>query len=173
MTYSPSHVTPAQRVEELAAKLVCDVADVLRLADLACSVADTRGQRPPVDPDNIGRRGSAGPGRPTEDIALDDARLLVVHEQTTAVQHMIKAVAYVRGAAAALDRALSEWEGEPYVPEGARYAAGGNTATGGDEDGLPDRAHGDGGGAGIPLVDVSEAGGSGGGSGSRVDPARG
>ena len=163
MTYSPSHVTPAQTVEALVAALTRDLANVRRLAELCDAVDGMRGRRPPADPDNIGRRGSVGPGRPTEDIALDDARLLVIYELTTAVQHITKAAAYAKGTAAALDRALSLWEGEP-VAEGDESASAGHPEDHRVEGDVPHGADGDGGGSAVSRVGGGETGHPGGGS---------
>ncbi|MFE6498145.1 hypothetical protein [Streptomyces sp. NPDC057748] len=58
--------------------------------------------------------------RPTEDAALDEARQLVNAELTTASAHLVKAVAYVKGSVAALDRALSVWEGKAQHGDGGQ-----------------------------------------------------
>ncbi|WP_459650224.1 DUF7169 domain-containing protein [Kitasatospora sp. Ki12] len=150
MTYSPTHVTPAQRVEDLAAALTRDLAEIPRLFELCDAVSDMRGRRPPADPDGTGRRASAGPGRPTEDTALDEARQLVTDEQRAAVQHMVKAAAYVKGVRAALDRALSAWEGEPVEShdEGAASADGHDAGDPDEPPGLSDGTDDDPGAAG-------------------------
>ena len=54
--------------------------------------------------------GRGGVTRPTEDIALDSARLGVREELRIAESHMIEAAARVVGVRAALDRALADWE---------------------------------------------------------------
>ncbi|MFB7012938.1 MULTISPECIES: hypothetical protein [unclassified Streptomyces] len=58
--------------------------------------------------------------RPTEDTALDEARQLVNDELATVSAHLISAAAYVKGSCAALDRALSVWEGKAQHGDGGR-----------------------------------------------------
>ncbi|WSC31826.1 hypothetical protein OG902_36835 [Streptomyces sp. NBC_01768] len=58
--------------------------------------------------------------RPTEDAALDEARQLVNTELTTATTHLVKASAYIKGSVAALDRALSVWEGRAQHGDGGQ-----------------------------------------------------
>ncbi|WP_449768981.1 DUF7169 domain-containing protein [Kitasatospora fiedleri] len=109
--------------------------------DQADAIADVRSVRPPADPDNTGRRASTGPGRPTEDTALDEGRLAVATEIRTAVQYMRVAAAHIRGCRAALDRALSAWEGEPWTRE--QDAAAEDEGAGCYGAGSPDGADGD------------------------------
>ncbi|MGW1828874.1 DUF7169 domain-containing protein [Streptomyces tubercidicus] len=113
MTYSPDHCTDAQHLQLLADRLAADLAEMMQLLSVCQEIQYTPGLRPDVDPDGTGRMATRGPVRPTEDAALNGARLRVVHELTTATQHLTSVMALVRGVTAAMDRALSEWEGEP------------------------------------------------------------
>ncbi|WP_328742950.1 hypothetical protein OG436_29605 [Streptomyces caniferus] len=113
MTYSPDHCTDAVKLQLLADRLGADLAEMMRLLNICQEIQFMSGLRPDVDPDGTGRAATRGPGRPTEDIALNGARLRVVNEFNTATQHLASVIALVRGVTAALDRALSEWEGEP------------------------------------------------------------
>ncbi|BDM70562.1 hypothetical protein HEK616_40490 [Streptomyces nigrescens] len=118
MTYSPDHCTDATTLQLLADRLAADLAEMQRLMSICQEIQYTPGLRPDVDPDGTGRTATRGPGRPTEDIALNGARLRVQHELTTAQQHLTSVIALVRGVTAALDRALSQWEGEPPASHG-------------------------------------------------------
>ncbi|WP_455709429.1 DUF7169 domain-containing protein [Kitasatospora purpeofusca] len=169
MTYSPSHVTPAQAVEALADRIERVLPRARRLAELCGDAADMRGRRPPADPDRTGRRASAsGPSRPTEDIALDDARRLVDDELSTARRHMTEATALLLGVVAALDRALAVWEGEPPVHEGAARARAGDAETAGDPRGMPDGSADDGRAGGVSPVARTPLANPGGGPGDAV-----
>ena len=92
-----------------------DLAEAARLVELCEAVSTLRGRRPA----GAGARPAGGVPRPTEDTALDEARLGVVNELRTAESHLLAASAYVKGVVAALDRALSGWEGRPGAGDGA------------------------------------------------------
>lgn len=118
MTYSPDHSTDGQQLAQLMGTLTSDLAEMGQLLSVAQEIHLLPGRRPDVDPDETGRRATAGPSRPTEATALDEARLLVDHELKTGTAHLIQAIALVRGITAALDRAISWWEGEPVAMDG-------------------------------------------------------
>lgn len=140
MTYSPNHVADGHQLSHLVYVLTQDVKDLCRLVDICSDVADMPGRRPDVvDAERTGSQATTGPSRPTEDIALNSARLLLQSEISTSTAYMIHAITYVRGVTAALDRALSTWEGES--PDDNH---------GGHNDGRPDGAAGNVGGAGAP-----------------------
>lgn len=118
MTYSPDHSTDGQQLAHLMGTLTSDLTEMRQLLSVAEEIHLLPGLRPDVDPDETGRRATSGPSRPTERAALDEARLLVDHELKTGTAHLIQAIALVRGTTAALDRAISRWEGEPVTTDG-------------------------------------------------------
>ncbi|WP_455432580.1 DUF7169 domain-containing protein [Streptomyces sioyaensis] len=130
MTYSPDHGTDGQQLVRLLDFLTSDLAEMEQLLSVAEEIRLLPGCRPDVDPDETGRRATAGPSRPTEQAALDEARLLVAHELNTGTAHLIQAIALVRGTTAALDRAISRWEGEPVTMDGGADYAGTDWPTG-------------------------------------------
>ncbi|GAA0641605.1 hypothetical protein GCM10009548_02300 [Streptomyces malaysiensis subsp. malaysiensis] len=129
MTYIPNHVADGHQLTNLVGILTKDVEELCRMVDICADVADMPGQRPEGTAERTGGGTSAGPSRPTEEIALNSARLLLQSEITTSTAYMIHAIAYVRGVTAALDRALSTWEGEAPAEH-----------HGGHDDGRPDGA---------------------------------
>ncbi|WP_456293865.1 DUF7169 domain-containing protein [Streptomyces lydicus] len=121
MTYSPDHCTDATALQLPADRLAADLAEMMRLLTICQEIQYMPGLRPDVDPDGTGRMATRGPGRPTEDAALNGARLRVVNELNTAQKHLTSVIALVRGVTAALDRALSDWEGEPPASHGGHH----------------------------------------------------
>jgi hypothetical protein len=112
VTYSPQHVADGQRLTELLDTLERDLVE-LRQMVLICDDARTTPGRTRADVDGgDGRQAAYGPSRPTETIALDNARDRLKAEQLNGVTYIAHAVACVRGATAGLDRALAFWEGE-------------------------------------------------------------
>ena len=87
-------------------RLVTELAEARRLLELCAEVQYSRSRRPTSDGPAAG-----GVSRPTEDIALDEGRLAVAYELAAAGQHLTSAQVYIMGVVAALDRALSMWEG--------------------------------------------------------------
>lgn len=112
MTYSLDHVADDQRLTDRLDTLVREVDELRRLLDMCDAVSDMRGRRPAADPERAGRQATHGPSRPTEDLALDHARSLMKAQIPTGITYVTYAIAYVRGVNAAMDRALSVWEGE-------------------------------------------------------------
>ncbi|MGP3750845.1 DUF7169 domain-containing protein [Streptomyces sp. IBSNAI001] len=112
MTYSPNHVADGQHLTHLLDRLQRDLNEMRKMVDIYDDAVTMPGRRPDVDPDGTGRRATADPSRPTENIALDGAREALRAELNTGISHVTVATAYVRGATASMDRALSLWEGE-------------------------------------------------------------
>ncbi|GAA1064727.1 DUF7169 domain-containing protein [Streptomyces asiaticus] len=112
MTYSPNHATDGHQLSHLVTRLK-DAVDELEQMVIACG--DTLylpSRRPHADPDGTGRQATREPSRPTEDTALDGARLRMHREHDIGTTYITHALAYVMGVTAALDRALSRWEGQ-------------------------------------------------------------
>ncbi|MEV7425205.1 hypothetical protein [Streptomyces sp. NPDC091212] len=99
----------------LLSSLDSELSEVRRLLDIYDDAVTMPGRRPDVDADGTGRRASSGPSRPTEIAALDEARDALLSELHTGARQVAYAVAYVRGVAASMDRALLRWEGEDEV----------------------------------------------------------
>lgn len=124
VTYRPNHVADGHELARLADALLDDARALVRLVDVCRPALSLPGRRPTEDPeDETGRTASRGePPRPTEEAAVDTARLRMCAEFTTGAAHLVSALAYVRGVSAALDRALSHWEGEaPAVVRGGLH----------------------------------------------------
>lgn len=115
MTYSPLTESSTLQPSHLAHKLITEASHLEQLLLMCDDVKDMRGLR---SSGPSGGRPSGGVSRPTEDAALDEARQLVNHELATATAHLVNAVAYVKGSVAALDRALSVWEGRAQYGDG-------------------------------------------------------
>ncbi|WP_435858644.1 DUF7169 domain-containing protein [Streptomyces varsoviensis] len=120
MTYSPHQFTADHYLRHLVTVLHKDVSELGRVLNICEDMIDTPGRRPSADPDGTGRLATRGPSRPTEEIALDEARQDVVAQHRTGITYITHAIAYVRGVRADLDRALSHWEGDeaPELHEG-------------------------------------------------------
>ncbi|OSC76479.1 hypothetical protein B5180_01610 [Streptomyces sp. BF-3] len=92
-----------------------DLAEMDRLLNIYDDAVTMPGRTPDVDADGTGRKADSGPSRPTERAALDEARTALQHELKTGIEHLTRARAYVLGTIAAMDRALTFWEGEEPV----------------------------------------------------------
>lgn len=124
MTYRPNHVADGEQLAHLADALLDDARALAQLIDVCRPALSLPGRRPVEDPeDETGRTATRGePPRPTEEVAVDTARLRMCAEFTIGAAHLVSALAYVRGVSAALDRALSHWEGEaPDVAHGGLH----------------------------------------------------
>lgn len=115
MTYSLDHAKEVQHLTTLLDTLGRDLSEMRQMVSVCGDALDMPGRTPDVDADGTGRKATTGPSRPTERIALDDSRAALYRELNTGAQHVIYATAYVRGATAAMDRALARWEGEEPV----------------------------------------------------------
>lgn len=113
MTYSPQHVADDQRLTQLLDILDQELTTLRQMMGIYDDALTMPGRRPDVDPDETGRQATHGPSRPTEAIALDEARALMRTAVRTGVSYAARATACIRGAHAVMDRALSVWEGEP------------------------------------------------------------
>ncbi|MEV6684412.1 hypothetical protein AB0N28_03550 [Streptomyces sp. NPDC051130] len=119
VTYRFDHASEHQ-LSQLIERLQ-EALDELRQMSAAYSDATTaRSRNPRSAPDETGRSATRGPSRPTEDIALDDARQALHDELKIGARYLPAAIAYVLGVTASMDRALSRWEGEGalHVPRG-------------------------------------------------------
>lgn len=125
VTYSPDHVTDAQRLTDLLDTLVQDVAELRQLLDIYDDIQDLPGRGPAADPDNTGRQATHGPSRPTEIAALDESRAHLTAGVRNGVARVTRAAALVRGSAAEMDRALGIWEGAD--SSGTRGSVNGRT----------------------------------------------
>lgn len=112
MTYSPNHVADGHQLSHLVARLRDAVDELDRMVYVCADTLNLPGMTPLSDPDGTGRQATRGPSRPTEDTAMDPARIQMVAEHHIGTTYIIHAIAYVMGVTAALDRALSRWEGE-------------------------------------------------------------
>lgn len=112
MTYSPNHVADGQHLTDLLDTLERDLIDLRQMVSIYDDAVTMPGRSPDVDPDGIGRRATAGPSRPTENIALDGSRAELLEQLEIGISYTTYAMAYVRGATASMDRALARWEGE-------------------------------------------------------------
>lgn len=117
MTYSQPTEFSSLQPSQVLRKLIADAHQLDRLLQMCDDVKDLRGLR---SSGSSGGRSSGGVSRPTEDTALDEARQLVNAELVTAGAHLVNASAYVLGSCAALDRALSIWEGKVQHGDGGR-----------------------------------------------------
>ncbi|MFD5198852.1 hypothetical protein ACFWM7_01515 [Streptomyces sp. NPDC058375] len=115
MTYSSEHVEEVQHLTTLADEIRCDLAEMDRLLSIYDDAVTMPGRTPDMDADGTGRKASTGPSRPTERVALDEARTALQHELATGIEYLTRARAYVLGTTAAMDRALLRWEGEEPV----------------------------------------------------------
>ncbi|GFN00764.1 hypothetical protein Sfulv_55740 [Streptomyces fulvorobeus] len=112
MTYSPNHIADGQHLTHLMDTLERDLIELRQLSAICGDAVTMPGRRPEVDADGTGRAASSDPGRPTESIALDSAREALRDQLEIGISYATYAIAYVRGATASMDRALSRWEGE-------------------------------------------------------------
>jgi hypothetical protein len=120
VTYLFDHANE-HRLSQLINRLQ-EAIDELRQLSAAYDDATTaRSRNPRTAPDETGRSATRGPARPTEDIALDDARQALHDELKIGAHYVASATAYVLGVTASMDRALARWEGEEvvYVPRGS------------------------------------------------------
>ncbi|MFJ3084431.1 hypothetical protein ACIPJG_32405 [Streptomyces halstedii] len=115
MTYSPKHVADGHHLTDLLDTLERDLISLRQMVAIYDDAVTMPGRRPDVDADGTGRRMTADPGRPTENIALDGARAALRAELNTGASQLAYAIAYVRGVTASMDRALLRWEGEEPV----------------------------------------------------------
>lgn len=118
MTYSLEHVDGTARLTELLNTLQHDVDELRHLVSVYDDAVTMAGRHPAADADGTGRQGTRGPSRPTEMIALDPHREGLHKELNIGAPYITYAIAYVRGVAASMDRALSVWEGEDSAPLG-------------------------------------------------------
>lgn len=119
MTYSPFHVADGQHLTALLDTLERDLIDLRQMVSIYDDAVTMPGRRPDVDPDGTGRKATTDASRPTENIALDSAREALRKQLEIGISHTTYAIAYVRGATASMDRALTHWEGEEVqVPGG-------------------------------------------------------
>lgn len=119
VTYLDDHASE-HPLSQLISRLQ-DAVDELRQMSAAYDDATTaRSRNPRAAPDETGRSATRGPSRPTEDIALDDARQALHNELKIGASYLPAAIAYVLGVTASMDRALARWEGEAVqVPRGS------------------------------------------------------
>ncbi|WP_420707701.1 DUF7169 domain-containing protein [Streptomyces sp. ATexAB-D23] len=89
-----------------------DLIELRQMVSIYDDAVTMPGRRPDVDPDGTGRRMTADPSRPTENIALDSSRAELLEQLETGISYVTRALAYVRGATASMDRSLARWEGE-------------------------------------------------------------
>lgn len=115
MTYSLEHVKEVQHLTTLVDALSRDLAGIRHLLNIYDDAVTMPGRTPDMDADGTGRKADSGPSRPTERVALDEARTALQHELDTGIEHLTRARAYVLGTTAAMDRALAFWEGEEPV----------------------------------------------------------
>lgn len=108
MTYSPIHVADGHRLAHLLDTLQRDLDELRQMVSIFEDAVTNAARRPTHE----GRRSTAGPSRPTEDTAMDDSRIALQDQMKTGTTYVTQAIAYVRGVTAAMDRALSRWEGE-------------------------------------------------------------
>nr|WSW58455.1 hypothetical protein OG513_07600 [Streptomyces sp. NBC_00998] len=119
VTYRSEHASEHQ-LSQLINRLQ-EAVDELRQMTAAYEDATTaRSRNPRAAPDETGRSATRGPSRPTEDIALDDARQALHDELKIGAAYLPAAIAYVLGVTASMDRTLARWEGESaiHVPRG-------------------------------------------------------
>ncbi|MFJ6237984.1 hypothetical protein ACIQH0_28340 [Streptomyces griseus] len=115
MTYSPNHVADGQHLTDLLDTLERDLIEIRQMVSVYEDAVTMPSRRPDVDPDGTGRRMTADPSRPTENIALDGARAALKEQLDTGAKGVAYAIAYVRGTIASMDRTLARWEGEEAV----------------------------------------------------------
>lgn len=113
MTYILEHANEAHWLTKLLDTLEQDMSDLRQMVSVCGDALEMPGRRPDNDPERTGRQATHGPSRPTEDIALDEARALMRAQLKIGVTYVSHAVACVRGTTAGMDRALAVWEGEP------------------------------------------------------------
>lgn len=130
MTYSRAHAEDDEHLTALLDRLDQDTTELRRMVVIYGDVMDLRGRQPAADPDHTGRQATHGPGRPTEDTALDTARSYVREAVAHGVTRVARAIALVRGTTAEMDRALGVWEGGSEGLRGAYERTGGSN---GDE----------------------------------------
>ncbi|MFG2292011.1 hypothetical protein [Streptomyces sp. NPDC048603] len=111
VTYGLDHNT-GQRLSQLVDQLSQAVDELRQMCAVYDDAITARGRHPGAGDDGTGRRATGGLPRPTEDLALDDARLALLTELKIGAAYLPNAIAYVRGVTASMDRALSRWEGE-------------------------------------------------------------
>lgn len=111
--------TPADRFSRLVASAVRAMKDVEALAPAVVDAQWSPSRRlapKPTRPDEMQDAGIRAKGTvsdPVGETAVDLNRHRVRREVRTAEKHMLQALALLNGVHAALDRALSTWEGEP------------------------------------------------------------
>ncbi|WP_435883975.1 DUF7169 domain-containing protein [Streptomyces cyaneofuscatus] len=127
MTYSPNHVADGQHLTDLLDTLERDLIEIRQMVAVYDDAVTMPGRRPDVDPDGTGRRMTADPSRPTENIALDGARAALLEQLETGAKDVAYAIAYVRGTIASMDRTLARWEGEEavHIPGGCNVRTDG------------------------------------------------
>lgn len=137
MTYSPNHVADGQHLTDLLDTLERDLIEIRQMVSVYEDAVSMPGRRPEVDPDGTGRRMTADPSRPTENIALDGARAALLEQLETGAKDVAYAIAYVRGTIASMDRTLARWEGEEavHIPGGCNVRTHGAPLDDGPEAG--------------------------------------
>ncbi|MFJ4768505.1 hypothetical protein ACIP88_05210 [Streptomyces uncialis] len=88
-----------------------DLADLRQMVSVLDDALTSRARRPGLD-DADGGRQVTHVSRPTEALALDEARAVLHAELQNGARWLPYAIAAVRGVTASMDRALAEWEGE-------------------------------------------------------------
>jgi hypothetical protein len=119
VTYGFDHASE-QHLSQLIGRLQSALDELRQMAAAYEDATTARSRNPRAAPDETGRSATRGPSRPTEDIALDDARQALHDELKIGAQYLPFAIAYVLGVTASMDRALCRWEGEViHVPRGS------------------------------------------------------
>ncbi|MGW6949031.1 DUF7169 domain-containing protein [Streptomyces xanthophaeus] len=111
VTYGFDHASE-QQLSQLVTRLQGAVDELRQMIAAVDDAKTARSRNPRTAPDETGRSATRGPGRPTEDIALDDARQALHDELKIGAEYLPAAIAYVLGVTASMDRALARWEGE-------------------------------------------------------------
>ncbi|WP_437109707.1 DUF7169 domain-containing protein [Streptomyces scopuliridis] len=112
VTYSSEHVAYGQRLTQYLDTLQRDLNELRQMVSVLDDALTVPGRHPGADGDGAGRQATHGPSRPTERLALDQARECLQRELNNGASYIRYAIAYVRGVTASMDRSLSQWEGE-------------------------------------------------------------
>lgn len=115
MTYGSQQVADEQQMTQLLEVLQEDLNEARHMLSIYADAVQMPGRNPNAGADDMGRKATTDPGRPTENTALDESRGDLQAELKAGAPYLIQAIALVRGTTASMDRALSRWEGEDEI----------------------------------------------------------